>query len=148
MYVVKKPIHLKGRRRTIGEIVPASDVAPGREEPLVRAGYLTRIDSGLLDASEGVLVSEAGGGFSGKPELISIPILRKEGAMACAMEPSSILEGLRLLQTEAKEAVKAIGVIEDEDLLILLHACDSRKAVKEAAKHRAEALHEIGRAHV
>ena len=141
MYTVNKPLNLKGRRRAIGEIVDNDDVEPKRAAFLIRNGYLSEIDSGLLDAMEWTappLASfpEKTGGIQ-----IEIPIVKKEGAMVLSVTPESVSIALWLLQTAAAEAIPEIEKVEDENILIILDACDSRKTVKEAARIRAVELH-------
>lgn len=141
MYIVNKPLNLKGRRRAIGEIVNKGDVEPKRAAFLIRNGYLSEIDSGLLDAMEGAATPLAP--FSEKTcgIQIEIPIVKKEGAMVLSAAPESVSIALWLLQTAATEAIPEIGEMEDENILIILDACDSRKTVKEAARSRAVELH-------
>lgn len=54
MYVVKKPLNLRGKRRVIGEIVGEQDVDTSRVYFLVRAGYLAEIDSRGMDVAASV----------------------------------------------------------------------------------------------
>ena len=44
------------------------------------------------------------------------------------------------MQQNASDAIEAIGQVKSENVLILLHAADSRKIVKDAAKKQAEAI--------
>lgn len=46
-----------------------------------------------------------------------------------------------LQQSTADEAAAMVQDVEDENVLILIHATDSRKSVRAAAKARAAALH-------
>ena len=41
-----------------------------------------------------------------------------------------------ILQQRAEDAVATISEVEDQSVLILVNACDSRKSVKAAAKER------------
>ena len=140
MYTVNKPLNLKGRRRAIGEIVDNGDVEPRRAAFFIRNGYLSEIDSGRLDAMEGAAAPlapppERTGGIQ-----IEVPIVKKEGSMVLSAAPESVSIALWLLQTAAAEAIPEIGKVEDENILIILDACDSRKTVKEAARNRAVEL--------
>lgn len=143
MYVVKKPLNLRGKRRVIGEVIQESDVDKRREYSLVRAGYISRLDSGTFDLAEAALHAEP----IRKPTAhegcieVNIPIIREEGTMALPVTPAAISDALRLLQTAAGEAVQEIKKIEDENILIVLDACDSRKTIKEAARSRAAVIH-------
>lgn len=134
MYVVKKPLNLGGKRRVIGETLRDDEVVSAS---LVRSGYVARIDSGLLDIAESV--AEPLRPFNGEA-ITDIPIITKDGGMVIPAAPETIYNTFRLIQTTAEDAVGEISVTEDEDLLIILNACDTRKTVKEAARKRAEEL--------
>lgn len=49
-----------------------------------------------------------------------------------------------IMQLNADEGVKAIADIKSENVLILLHAADSRKTIKDAAKKQADKLFSLG----
>lgn len=141
MYTVRKPLNLRGRRRTIGEIVGGDDVDQRRAAFFIRNGYLSKVGGGQLDAA-GDLPDRPAGCPAGTDGIkVDIPIIKKEGAMALSTTPESISMALWLLQTAAAEAIPEIGQIEDEDILIILDACDTRKTVKEAVRDRAAGLH-------
>lgn len=61
-------------------------------------------------------------------------------ATAVPATPEEIKQVFSIMQMEAKEGAKVISEVESENVLILLHAADSRKAIKSAAKKQAEAL--------
>lgn len=134
MYVVKKPLNLGGKRRIVGETLRDDEVT---SPALVRSGYVAKIDSGLLDMAEAV--AEPLRPFEGG-KCIDIPIVTKDGGMVISVYPEAIGNAVRLLQTNAEDTAGEISVSEDEDMLIILDACDSRKKVKEAARRRAEEL--------
>lgn len=135
MYVVKKPLTLGGKRRIVGETLRDDEVV---SVTLVRSGYVAKIDSGLLDVAEAV--AEPLRPFDGE-RLIDIPIIAKDGGMVIPVTPETICNAVRLIQTNAEDVAGEISGSEDEDMLIILDACDSRKKVKEAARRRAEELH-------
>lgn len=134
MYVVKRPINIGGRRRIIGEMLRDDEVVSAA---LVRSGYVAKIDSGLLDVAEAV--AEPIGPFDGEIR-IDIPIITKDGGMVIKVSPETVCNAVRLIQTNVEDAAGEIGTSEDEDMLIILDACDSRKKIKDAARRRAEEL--------
>lgn len=141
MYTVVKPINLRGRRRGIGEVVGDDDVERGRAAFFIRNGYLSEINGGQPDDAGDPPDRPTGlpagtGGIK-----VDIPIIKKEGGMALSTAPESVSMALWLLQTAAADAIPEIGQIEDEDILIILDACDTRKTVKEAVRNRAAELH-------
>lgn len=131
MYVVKKPIDIGGKRRIIGEVLQDKEVV---SPTLIRSGYVAKIDSGVLDSVEGVVEP-----LKAFPEgtVINVPITTKDGTLVIPATCETVCNAFRLLQTGADEAIKEIEVSEDEDLLIILDACDSRKAVHTAVRNRA-----------
>ena len=50
--------------------------------------------------------------------------------------PDAVVQAVCILQQRAEEAVATIAEVEDQSVLILVNACDSRKSVKTAAKER------------
>lgn len=56
-------------------------------------------------------------------------------------KPEEIQQVFSILQMNAEEGAKAIADVTSESVLILLHASDSRKTIKNAAKERADHLY-------
>lgn len=54
------------------------------------------------------------------------------------MTPEGIVQVVSVIQSKANDSIKAITGIEDENVLILIHALDSRVTVKNAAKKQAD----------
>lgn len=54
--------------------------------------------------------------------------------------PEEIQRAFSIMQLNAEEGTKAIADVQSENVLILLHAADSRKTIKEAAKKQADNL--------
>lgn len=54
--------------------------------------------------------------------------------------PEEIRQVFNILQMNAEEGARAIAEVKEENVLILLHAGDSRKAIKTAARKQADAL--------
>lgn len=54
--------------------------------------------------------------------------------------PEEIQQAFSIMQLNAEEGAKAITDVQSENVLILLHAADSRKTIKEAAKKQADNL--------
>lgn len=61
-------------------------------------------------------------------------------SMSVTVTPEEVQEVFFIMQLTAEEGVKAIADIVNENVLILLHAADSRKTVKNAAKEQADKL--------
>lgn len=63
-----------------------------------------------------------------------------EQHMAIPANPEEIQRVFAIMQLNADEGAKAIAEVKSENVLILLHAADSRKTIKNAAKDRADKL--------
>lgn len=80
--------------------------------------------------------------------VVIIPI-RKDGdeengqQMALPMTPEEIVQAAVIMQHKADDAVKAVAELDNENVLIFLHAVDSRSSVKTAAKKQAGKLSPI-----
>lgn len=55
-------------------------------------------------------------------------------------KPEEIQQVFAIMQSGAEEGIKAIANVESENVLILLHAADSRKTIRKAAEEQAEKL--------
>lgn len=63
-----------------------------------------------------------------------------EQVMAVPVKHEEIQKVFSVLQMDAEAGVKAINEVTSENVLILIHAIDSRKTIKNAAKGRADKL--------
>lgn len=59
---------------------------------------------------------------------------------AVPARPEEIRQAFSIMQLNAEDGVRAVAEVESENVLILLHAADSRKTVKNAAKEQADKL--------
>jgi hypothetical protein len=57
-----------------------------------------------------------------------------------AVSPNEVQQIFEILQMNADDASKAIAEVESENVLILLHASDSRKTIENAVKKRIDTL--------
>ena len=115
--IAKKPCSFGGRTFYIGEEIPTEFVLnPKAQEKL---GVIAIVAcGGEVGMKQEDMVAQVGEVEFG------VPIRQKNGNMQ--MSPA-----------EAKEAIKGIA---SENILILLNACDSRKAIKEATEAAASGL--------
>lgn len=130
-YTVLKPFSTRGRRHHIGDIVGDDYIAPESATRLMRSGHITE----GMQVAYGVEYFEPKG-----TDAIQIPILEKDGNLMLMVSSQTISQAVRLIQTGVEQAIEEIQHSGDEDMLIILNACDSRKAVKAAAKKRAGEL--------
>ncbi len=80
--------------------------------------------------SENIVIISVKGGTDGDNEQITTIL----------MTPDEIQQVFSIMQQNADEGSKAIAAIQSENVLILLHAADSRKTIKEAAKKQVDNL--------
>lgn len=63
---------------------------------------------------------------------------------AIPAKPEEIQHVFSIMQLNAEDGAKAVADVQSENVLILLHAADSRKTVKNAAKEQADKLFSAG----
>lgn len=71
---------------------------------------------------------------------------KKEPSITIPAKPEEIRQVFSLMQRSAEDSVKQIADVTNEHVLILLHAADSRKTVRNAAKEQADKLFSAGEA--
>ncbi len=84
-------------------------------------------------------------GFSSFDGVIQIPVKgeadgENEQVTVVPASPEEIKEFFAIAQLNAEEGARAIADVKSENVLILLHAADSRKTIKNAAKEQAGKL--------
>ena len=84
------------------------------------------------------------------PETVLITVNREsdgenEQSTAVPATPEEIQQVFSIMQLNAEEGAKAITEVQSENVLILLHATDSRKTIKNAAKEQVENLFSTNR---
>lgn len=93
---------------------------------------------GIQNASAELLETEPGA-YNGTVQ-ISVKCVsdgENEQLMAVPATPEEIQQAFSVMQLNAEEGAKAVSGIASENVLILLHAADSRKTIKDAAKKQA-----------
>lgn len=131
--IAKKPCSFNGQTFYIGdEIPPAFVINPKAQEKLGTIAIVSTGDAPWGDLSN--ITTEVGQVEFG------VPIKQKDGTMTLYLNEDQICRAVEVMQMTASEAKKAIKGITEEKILILLNACDSRKAVKEATEAAAAEL--------
>lgn len=100
--------------------------------------YSGGLQSGVLEAT----------GFNVFDETIPISVKgsvsgENEQATAIPAKPEEIQQVFAIMQMNAEEGIKTIAEVTSENILMLLHAADSRKTIKDAAKKQADKLFSI-----
>lgn len=149
--IAKKPCSFGGRQFFIGNEVPTELVAsPTIQE---RLGVLTIVNEDSRIAPDGQSGAPLGKLFTQEevaeiiaeaPVLIDVKSV-SDGGNEQVMEIHANAEEIRqvfsIMQMNAEEGAKVIADVTNENVLILLHAADSRKTIKNAAKEQAAKLY-------
>lgn len=140
-YLCKKQIRLGGTEYHPGETIPDGAVLENRARTLKANGYIVELqDENSCDVSP---IKEDIYSFKGA---IQIPIIKRNGEdgssemMSLPMKPEELQQALSVMQMNAEEGSREIQKIEEENVLILIHAADSRTTIKNAAKKQADIL--------
>lgn len=160
--IAKRPCSFGGRSFFIGEEIPTELVldpaaqeklgvivisnAESEEVPAIPAGTFTQqqVDSMIADAvaeaqhKQSELQETEPGAYDG---MVQISVYgENEQVMVVPATPEEIQQVFSIMQQTAEEGAKVIADVTEENVLILLHAADSRKTIKNAAKERADKL--------
>lgn len=137
--IAKKPCSFGGRTFYIGEEIPTEFVLnPKAQEKL---GVIAIVAcGGEVGMKQEDMVAQVGEVEFG------VPIRQKNGNMTLYLSEEQICSAVEIMQMSPAEAKEAIKGIASENILILLNACDSRKAIKEATEAAASVAYRRGRA--
>lgn len=126
MYIAQKPITFGGRSFLIGEEVPADLVDPKKVPQFIKQRILAEAPD-FVEPMEGTVK-------------FTIPVHAEEGDLPLELTNEELVSVTDVLQANAEEAAVIISSIVTEGPLILIHALDSRKGVRNEAKNRAGEL--------
>lgn len=156
--IAKKPCSFGGENFFIGNEIPVELVADpavqeklgviaisnvGREGvPAGEAGTFTQeqVDEMIVNAV--AELKDNGGAFEGT---VQIAVKGKsdgenEQVTSVPATPEEIQQVFSIMQLNADDGAKAVTEVKSEKVLILLHAADSRKTIKDAAKKQVDVL--------
>ena len=130
--IAVKPCSFGGRKYYIGEEIPEKDVA----DPKLQEKMGVLAISG--EASAELSVTEENG-------KVSVPVIRDSDGDTAEVLNILLTEGeiqqvFAILQMTVEKAGEAMEDVESEEVLIVIHAADSRAGVKKAAEKRADQL--------
>lgn len=138
-YLCRKQLNIGGRIYTPGQIIPDGVVLEERADRLRMCKYIAEIGEG----GPAELVPSASLEFTESEELvvsIDVEEMVNGEKVAILATPEEIQKVFAIMQMNAEDGVKAIGDVEDENVLILIHASDSRTTIKKAAEKQAGTL--------
>lgn len=139
-YVCVKPITLLGNNYKPGELIRDGHILPTRERALLRTGCIAEV-TGATEFPVAELVQVE----TGEEVTFSVPVIQEIDGDTAQVMSVPLTEGdmqqvFAIMQMNADEAAKAIKDVKSENILVVLHATDSRVTVKRAAKSQAEEL--------
>lgn len=129
--IARRPCSFGGKKYFIGDEVPAEDVINPTVQEDQGTLAIVKDEQGVLETAE-----------DGK---VAIPVIRDgEGDVADVLSipltEGEVQHVFAIMQMTADKAAEAMEDVDSEEVLIVLHAADSRSGVKKAAKKRAEQL--------
>ena len=131
--IAKKPCSFNGVKYYIGEEIPENAVKDPKAQAAM--GVVSIVPEGEHIGGFADMVSKVG------EVHFLVPILKGEESMELPVSETQIAEAAKTLQMSQKDAVAHIkDHVEDNTVLIILNACDSRAAVKKEAETKAKSL--------
>ena len=111
------------------EVLIAEAVAAVEREKEVQLAELQRHAVELIEVESGTFGSA-----------VSVTVFGEKEDMAIFLSPEEIQQVFSIMQLNADKGARAIADVTSDNVLVLLHAADSRKAIKNAAKEQADKL--------
>lgn len=139
-YLCLKHLKAGGTDYYPGDTLPDGAILPERSGKLGKSGYISEIHEPWTAAAE--LKETAPGAYAGKV-IVAVKSAsggEDEQTLAVPVSPEEIQQVFDIMQMGAEDGARAVTDVESENVLILLHAADSRKTVRNAAKEQADKL--------
>lgn len=133
--IAKKPCSFGGKKFYIGDEIPAAVVLDPQEQEKWGVLAIVPDDAGATPPAEPEEVHN-------EVDTMTVVIRAKEGELPLNLTKEGLQNVVDVLTCKPADAVAIIAGMTDGDALILVHITDNRKAVKEAAEARAQALNE------
>jgi len=130
MIIAKRPCSFEGKKFFIGDEIPEGVVRdPDKMEKL---GIVVIVGDGVPVELAEIVAQKA-------EVLFRIPILKGDETLEMDVSEPQIREAVKTMQMSVKDATAHIKeYVEDDTVLILLNAIDSRTAVKKEAELKAK----------
>ena len=129
--IAQKPCSFGGKQFFIGDEIPAGLVADARMQE--KMGVITIANDAVnntvleMEQKQTVMIPVKGGSDGDN-----------EQHTAVSATPEEIRQAFGIMQMNSTDGVEAIVGVKSENVLILLHAADTRKTIKDAAKKQAD----------
>lgn len=141
-YLCTKQLTAGGEDYHPGEVIPDGVILPERSGKLMKSGYLSALKTEVPWEYAAELRETEAEAYKGTVLIFVKPASDGENGQATAVpaKPEEIQQVFSILQMNAEEGAKAVADVRNENILILLHAADNRKTIKNAAKEQADRL--------
>ena len=138
-YICRKTLTISGVLYNPGDIIEDGVILPDRIRSLKTIGMISEMgDYSDIPAAKPLVVP-----VSEDTNTIDISVKVEKGNIELPMTAEEIKKVFSVLQMNNTDSVNSIKDIESENVLILIHAIDSRKSVQNAAKERAGIINSI-----
>ena len=127
----KKPCSFGGKRFAIGDEIPVDLVVNPTAQAKMDVLSIVN-DAPAMDP----------GDPAGSITVVPVIVRTKDGDATIYLSAEAFQTVVDVLTANAEDAADRVKQIDNDDILFLLHAADSRKTVQAAAKARAQALME------
>ena len=131
--IALKPCSFGGKKFYIGDEIPAEHILDPRAQEKLRVLAIVPDEAGETPPAEHEETHT-------EVETMAVVVRAKEGDIPLSLTKESLQNVVDILTGKPADAEAIIATMTDGDALILVHATDSRRAVKEAAEERAKAL--------
>lgn len=141
--IARKPCNFGGKKFFIGDKIPdALVVNPALQEKLGIIA-IVKSDDERTSSTETILYTQEQ--VKSKQSIIPITVKGEssdedEQLIEIFATVEEVQQVFTIMQMSADDGIKAIAEVKTENVLILLHASDSRKTIKDAAKKQANNL--------
>lgn len=131
--IARKPCSFAGKKFFIGDEVPTEFVLDPKAQEKLGILAIVHDDAGVAPSVEPQVTNT-------EVDTMSVVVHAKDGDFSITLTKEGLQDVVDVLTGKPTDAEAVIGKMTDGDALVLVHAADSRKAVKEAAAARAQAL--------
>lgn len=129
MIIAKKPCRFEGEDFFIGDVIPDKYVLD--PEAMEKMGIISIVNKGT-SADIGDVVAQVADVF------FKIPIIKEKKMLEIDVSEAQMIETVKIMQMSVKEATAHIkDCVEDNTVLILLNALDSRTSIKKETEEKA-----------
>lgn len=127
-YLCEKQLSIGGVTYNAGDVISDGVILPERTGKLMRSGYIAEIGG---ESPEKQIENTE------KSKQFNIPLFKDHRIIMASLDEEAVKTWSFVLQKNASEAVEIIDTINNDELLKVIHATDSRKSIKAAAESRA-----------